>query len=104
MFILEFSIVHIRHNKMKNKKSHTVGTVPKCNRKFLEKKIDTRNTQMQDCSLSWLRTVIPIKSSGVKPVLWAQELFLASFVQIGILVFNDVLSCELKTSFQYYYI
>jgi len=36
-------------NKMKNKKYHTVGTIPKSNIKFVERgKIDTPNTQIHD--------------------------------------------------------
>ena len=35
---------------MKNKKYHTVGTVPKSNRKIVERgKIDTLSTQIHDC-------------------------------------------------------
>ena len=45
-------------NKLKNNKYHTVGTVPKYERKIVERgKIDTSNTQMHDCSLSWLDSV-----------------------------------------------
>jgi hypothetical protein len=37
------------------KKHHTVGTVPKPNRKIPERDIiDTPNTQIHDFSLSWL--------------------------------------------------
>jgi len=39
--------------KMKNKKYHTVGTVPKSNRKIVERgKVYTPNTQIHDRSLS----------------------------------------------------
>jgi len=42
---------------MKNKKYHTVGTVPKSNRKIVERgKIDIPNTQIYDRSFSWLGT------------------------------------------------
>jgi len=52
------------------KKHHTVGTVPKPNRKIPERDIiDTPNTQIHDCSLSWLGTDISIISGGVKLVL-----------------------------------
>ena len=55
---------------MKNKKYHTVGTVPKPNRKIEESsKIDTSNTQIHDRSLYWLDTGTSIKSGGVKIVL-----------------------------------
>ena len=53
--------------KTKNKKYHTVGTIPKSNIKRKENgKIDTPNTQIYDCSLSWLGTDTSIKSGGVK--------------------------------------
>jgi hypothetical protein len=59
--------------KMKNNKYHTVGTVPKSNRKIVERdKIDTSNTQIHDLSLFWLATGTPMKSCGVKLVLWPQ--------------------------------
>jgi len=53
---------------MKNKKYHTVRTVhnPIENRG----RIYTPNTQIHDCSLSWLSTGTSIKSDGVKIVLW----------------------------------
>ena len=41
-------LVHLG-NKVKNKKYHTVGTIPKFNRKIvLGVKIDTPNTQIHD--------------------------------------------------------
>jgi len=48
--------------KMKEKKKyHTDGTVPKSNRKIVERvKIDTANTQKHDRSLSWSGTSISI--------------------------------------------
>ena len=79
MIILEFSIVHIQHNKMK--KTHTVGTVPKCNRTNLE-----REHTHASLLTFWVGTGISIQSSGVKSVLWDQGLFLASIVQIGTVV------------------
>jgi hypothetical protein len=40
---------------MKNKKYPIVGTVPISNRKIIERsKINTPNTQIHDCSVSWL--------------------------------------------------
>ena len=53
--------------KKKIKKNTTVGTIPKFNRKIVERgKIDTPRTQIQDCPLSWLGTGTSIKSDGVK--------------------------------------
>ena len=44
-------------NKVKNKKYHTVRTIPKSNIKIVERsKIDTTNTQIHDLSLSWFGT------------------------------------------------
>jgi len=60
-------------NKMKNKKYHTVRTIPKSNIKILERgNIDAGNTQIHDRSLSWLGTDTLIKSCWVKLVLWVQ--------------------------------
>jgi len=50
--------------KTKTKKYHTVGTVPKCDRK-----IDTPNIHIHDRSLSWIGTGTSIKSGGAKLVL-----------------------------------
>jgi hypothetical protein len=42
---------------MKNKRYHTARTFPKSNRKIVERrKIDTPNTQIHDCLLSWFGT------------------------------------------------
>ena len=42
---------------MKNKKYHTVGTVPKSNNKIVERcRLSNPNTQMYDFPLSWLGT------------------------------------------------
>ena len=39
--------------KLKNRKHHTVGTVPKSNSKIVEKDtIDSRNTEIHDAHLS----------------------------------------------------
>ena len=44
-------------DKMKNKKYHTVGTVPKSNNKIVERcRLSNPNTQMYDFPLSWLGT------------------------------------------------
>jgi len=57
---------------MKNKKYHTERIIPKSNIKIVERgKIDTPNTHIHDCSLSWPGTGTSIKSGGVKLVLWA---------------------------------
>jgi hypothetical protein len=60
--------------KKKNKqKTHTVGTVPKSNRKIVERdEIDTINTHIHDCSFSWFGTGTSVESGWVKLVLWAQ--------------------------------
>ena len=54
---------------MKDKNYHTFRTVPKSNRKIVEKsKLDTSNTQIHGRSLSCLGTGTSIKSDGVKLV------------------------------------
>jgi hypothetical protein len=51
-------------------KYHTVGTVPKPNRKIVERaKINTPNSLIHDHSLPWLGTGTLLKSGGVKLVL-----------------------------------
>jgi len=59
---------------MKNKKYHNVETIPNSNIKIKERgNIDNANTQMYDCSLSWLGTDTSIKQSGgIILVLWSQ--------------------------------
>jgi hypothetical protein len=55
---------------MKKKTNITSATVPKSNRKFIERgNIDITNTQLHDRSLSWLGTGTSMKSGGVKLVL-----------------------------------
>ena len=62
----------MKKNK-KNRKYHTVRTVPKSTRKIVERgKIDTTNTQIHDHSPSWPSIEIAIKSGGTKPGLWTQ--------------------------------
>ena len=52
---------------MKKKKNYIIGIVPKANRKIAERsKIGSPNTQIHDCSLSWIRTSTSIKSGRVK--------------------------------------
>jgi len=47
----------------KKQKYHMVGTVPKSNRKIVQRdKIDIPNTQIHDRSLLWLGTGTSIKS------------------------------------------
>jgi hypothetical protein len=56
-------------NNKKNKKCHTVATVPKSIRKIIETgRVDIPNTQIHDRSLSWLGTDISIKSGRFKVV------------------------------------
>ena len=51
---------------MSIKLKDTAGIVPTSNRKIVERsKVDTPNTQIQDCSLFWLDTVYSIKKNGV---------------------------------------
>jgi hypothetical protein len=48
-----------RSTKMKNKKYHTVGTVPKFNSKLVERgKIGTLITKIHDRSFSWMLQTI----------------------------------------------
>ena len=57
-------------NQMKNKKYHTVGTIPQSNIKIVERaKIDTSNTQIHDSSFSWVGTGTSMESGRVKLVL-----------------------------------
>jgi len=61
-------------NKMKTKKYHTVGTMPKPHSKIVERiKIDTTNTQIHGLSLSWLGTSTSIKSGGVETVFYGPK-------------------------------
>jgi hypothetical protein len=53
-------------DKTKYKRCDTAGTIPKSNRKIVERdKIDTSNTQVHDRSLSWCGTGTLINSGGV---------------------------------------
>ena len=55
---------------------HTVETIPKSNRKFVDRsKIDAPNIEIQDISLSWLGTYTDtsIKNGGVKLVSLTQS-------------------------------
>ena len=49
----------------KKQKYHTVGTIQKSERKIVERdKIDSPNTQIHECSLSWLATGTSMKKNG----------------------------------------
>ena len=53
-------------NKMKSKKYHIVGTIPKGNIKIIERgKIDTPDTHLYDRILSWLGTGTSIKGRRI---------------------------------------
>jgi len=56
------------------KKYHTVGTVPKFNKKNCKKrqKRHPYHTKIHDRTLSWLDTGTSIKSSRVKLVSWTK--------------------------------
>jgi len=59
--------------KMKNKKYHTFGTVPKSKRKITETgNIDIPSTQIHNDPLSWLDTGTSIKCGGMELALWVQ--------------------------------
>ena len=61
---------------LRNKKYHTFGTVPKSNRKIVERgNIDNPSTEVNDHSLFWLGTV------DVKLVLLAQTFPLNEMMQ-----------------------
>ena len=67
---------------MKNKKCHTVRTIPNSCINIVERgKIDTPNTQICDSSLSWLGTGTSVKSGWVKLVFWAQISSLSEMMQ-----------------------
>jgi hypothetical protein len=76
----------------KTKIYHTVGTIRTSNRKIVDKeKIDTPNTQIHDCSVSWLDTGTSIKSGGVKLVLWRLQIFRQkAFVLLGVIMFEVI--------------
>ena len=58
---------------MKNKIYHNVDTIPKSNRHIIERgNINTPNTQIHDCSRSWLVAGTLIQIGIVKLVLWVQ--------------------------------
>ena len=56
MDFTDFFSILIWFDQMKNKKYHTVGTVPKSSRKIVDKgKIDTSNKQIHNPFLAWYR-------------------------------------------------
>ena len=68
---------------MKNKKYHTVRTVPKSNRKIAERcKIDTPNTQMHDLTLFLLGTGTSVTNGGVILDLLTQAPPLGEIMQL----------------------
>jgi hypothetical protein len=68
--------------KMKNKTYHISETVPKSNRKIVERcNIDTPKTQVHDHSLSWLCTGTSIKSVRVNIVLLTQTFAIGEMMQ-----------------------
>ena len=67
---------------MKNKKYHSVGTIPTSNIKIVDiGKVDTPNTQIHDFSLSWLDTGTSITSGRVKLVIWTQSFPLSEMMR-----------------------
>jgi len=59
--------------KKHKKKHHTVGTVPKPYRKIVKRAtIETPNTQIHDCSYSWLSIGTSIESGEIKLALPVQ--------------------------------
>ena len=59
---------------MNNKKFHTVGTIPKFNRKIIERgNIDIPNIHVHDRSLFLFGTRVSKVYDGLKLVLWAKS-------------------------------
>jgi hypothetical protein len=69
-FLRHFERLTFEGSTYKNvikRKHHTVGTVPNCKRKMVERdKIDPSNTQIHVYSFAWLGAGISIKNDGVK--------------------------------------
>lgn len=73
------------NNKMENNNFHTVGTILKSHIKLVERcKIDNLNTQIHDCSLSWLGPGTLIKSGGGKLVLCTQISLLIACIHASV--------------------
>ena len=69
MCINKITII-IKDDQQKTMHYRTVETVPKPNRKIIERSnIDTLNTQIHDHSLSWLGTDTSIQSGGVRIIV-----------------------------------
>jgi hypothetical protein len=61
-------------DKMKNKKYHNVGTVPKFNWNITKKECKFNTPNSQNRSLSWLGTYTSTQSGGVELVLYVRIL------------------------------
>jgi hypothetical protein len=57
---------------MTKKKYYTVGTVPKSNRKIVERNKTISLSEMHNLSLSSVGTGTPIKHGAAKLILWTQ--------------------------------
>ena len=83
---------------MKDKKYHIVRKIPKSNIKIEERAtIDHSNTQIHDCSLSWLGTGTSITSGGIKLVLWVQTPPLSEMIRsckclLHVNIYNQIYS------------
>jgi len=60
--------------RKKYKKYHTVGTVPKSNKKIVETETKpiSLDTHVRRRSLSWLGTGTSVTSGGIKLIVWPQ--------------------------------
>ena len=73
-------------NEVKNKQSHTVGTIPKQNIKTVERnKFDTLNKQIHDCSL-YRNSCISclMKPTGPRPLIYTNSTSIDSALQIHV--------------------
>ena len=92
--------------EMKNTKCYNVKTIPKSDRKMLERRQpDTHNTHIYyDCSFSWFGTDTSIQSGGLKLVLCASflieyNLFPENMVLLLCFMIQDfIFSCNFKLS------
>jgi hypothetical protein len=71
-------------NEVKNKQSHTVGTIPKQNIKTVERnKFDTLNKQIHDCSLYRNSCIFCLmKPTGPRPLIYTNSTSIDSALQI----------------------
>ena len=68
-----------RCKNMKNKKYHTVWTLPKSNRKITESKIDTSNINAWPLTfMAWYRHIN--ESGGVRLDLWTQVSYFSEMI------------------------